>query len=60
MHVRAQSAARQQSAGAGVEVTPKAFLSVRRWRGGELDRGAGGGHAVRIGVPPHGAYAARG
>jgi hypothetical protein len=26
-------------AGASVEVTLKGFLSIRRWRGGELDRG---------------------
>jgi hypothetical protein len=32
-------------------------LSVRWWQGGELDRkGAGGGHAVHIGVPAHSAY----
>jgi hypothetical protein len=36
-------------------------LSVRRRRGGELDReGAGRGHAARMGVPAHGAYAAQG
>jgi hypothetical protein len=29
----------QQSTGVGVEMTSKAFLSIRRWRGGELDRG---------------------
>jgi hypothetical protein len=34
-------------AGASVEETLKGFLSVRRWRGGELDGGAGGGHAAR-------------
>jgi hypothetical protein len=39
VHARAQSAARQQSAGAGVEATSKTFLSVRRWRIGELDKG---------------------
>jgi hypothetical protein len=33
-------------------------LSVRRRRGGELDReGAGRGHAVRMGFPAHDAYA---
>jgi hypothetical protein len=26
--------------GAGVDATLKGFLSIRRWRGGELDRGA--------------------
>jgi hypothetical protein len=31
-----------------MEATLKAFLSIRRWRGGELDRG--GGHAARMGV----------
>jgi hypothetical protein len=41
---------RQQSAGAGKEAMPKAFLSIRRWRGGELDRGAGGGHAACMGL----------
>jgi hypothetical protein len=60
VHARAQSAAKQQSVGAGVEATPKAFLSVRQWRGGELNRGAGGGHAACIGVPAHGAYTAWG
>jgi hypothetical protein len=35
----AQSAARAAMAGASVEATLKGFLSVRRWRGGELDRG---------------------
>jgi hypothetical protein len=43
-----------------VEATPKAFLSVHQWRGGELDKGAGGGHATRMGVPAHSAYTARG
>jgi hypothetical protein len=36
------------------------ILSVRRWRGGELDRGASSGHTARMGVPAHGAYAVRG
>jgi hypothetical protein len=37
------------------------ILSVRRCWGGELDReGAGCGHAARMGVPAHGAYAAQG
>jgi hypothetical protein len=57
---RAQSAMMQQSTGVGVETTSKAFLSVRRWRGGELDRGAGGGHVVRMGMLVHDAYTARG
>jgi hypothetical protein len=35
----AQSAARAAMAGAGVEATLKEVLSVRRWQGGELDRG---------------------
>jgi hypothetical protein len=43
-----------------VEVMSKAFLSVRQWRGGELDRGAGGGHVARMSMPAHGAYVARG
>jgi hypothetical protein len=38
------------------------FLFVRRRRGGELDREdvARQGHTARMGVPTHGAYAARG
>jgi hypothetical protein len=33
------------------------ILSVRRRRGGELDReGAGRGHTARMGMPAHGAY----
>jgi hypothetical protein len=35
----AQSTVRATMVGAGVEATLKGFLFVRRWRGGELDRG---------------------
>jgi hypothetical protein len=35
----AQSATRAAMVGASMEATLKGVLSVRRWRGGELDRG---------------------
>jgi hypothetical protein len=60
VHAWVQSAARQQSAGAGMEATPKAFCP---YAGGEevsWTGGASSGHTSRMGVPAHGAYAVRG
>jgi hypothetical protein len=55
-----QSAARAAT-GAVKGTRGVGILSVRRRRSGELDReGAGRGHAVLMGVPAYGAYAARG
>jgi hypothetical protein len=47
-------------AGACVGVTLNGVLSVRRRRGGELDReGAGWGHTIGGRAPAHSAYSAR-
>jgi hypothetical protein len=55
-----QSAARAAT-GAVKGTRGVGILSVRRRRGSEMDReGVGHGHAARMGVPAHGAYAARG
>jgi hypothetical protein len=60
--VRSRGTERSDAATGAVKGTRGVrILSVRRRRGGELDReGAGHGHAARMGVPAHGAYAARG
>jgi hypothetical protein len=51
-----QSATRAAIAGAGVEATRRGFLSVRRWRGGELYRGVKQcHHTAHTGVPVYAA-----
>jgi hypothetical protein len=57
---RAMQSAARAAMGTVKGMREAEILSVHRRQGGELDReGAGHGHAARMGVPAHGAYAAR-